>query len=225
MSRPAKSVGSASVGSNGTGYSSYAGYAASTDSNYTVATQYTNYSEDAYNMLQPPPPGTCPLPCEFVGIGSCDVQFHYEDTEAWINHIISDHLQNKLPQKVDCWFCNEYSFDSKDSRGPRGDRLANFYNRMEHIRSHIADGKTALDMVPDFHMLDHLHKHRLISEQRFNEIKRAYHGLPCPRDHMIGIFTSGFVPPERRQQAERSNMVQIDHVKEERQRKKDRRKR
>ncbi|KAI1460881.1 hypothetical protein F4805DRAFT_348384 [Annulohypoxylon moriforme] len=240
MSWTDQSVSSGSASSGDTAYTSYTmytaptgyptstSYAASTGSNLTTATEYTHYSQDQenhYNMYEPPPTGTYLLPCEFVGLGSCDVQFQFEDTETWIEHIITSHLQDKLPQKAVCWFCNEYSFDCKDPRVPRSDRRLNFHNRMEHIRGHIADGKTALDMVPDFHMLDHLLKHRLISEIRYNEVRKAYHGLPFPREHLRGIFRPNFVPPERQKQAERSNMVQIDHAKEERQRKKDRKRR
>ncbi|KAI1210450.1 uncharacterized protein F4807DRAFT_66895 [Annulohypoxylon truncatum] len=222
MSRRNQSVSSSSVGSGDSGFSSNAGYSASsTGSSYSVATQYTTYAEEGpYDQNQYQLPELVPyaLPCEFVGIGSCDVHFNFEDIEPWIEHIIRDHLQDKLPQKTVCWFCNDFYFDAKDPQA-NNDRRLNFHNRMEHIREHIADGKTANDIAPDYHMLDHLFKYRLISEGRYNEVRR-WHGLPCPREHMKGIYKHGFVPPEKQRQAERSNMVQIDHDKEERQRRK-----
>ncbi|KAI2468257.1 hypothetical protein F4781DRAFT_432528 [Annulohypoxylon bovei var. microspora] len=228
MPRHSQSSSTGSSSSGGSGMSSHGGYAHSSSSNYTVATQYTNIvEEDPYNMYQDPPPGTYELPCEFVAMGSCDVSFHYNDTERWIEHIITQHLREKLPQKADCWFCNTFSFDARDPQ-VRNDRRQNFENRMAHIREHIAEGKTANDMCPDFHMLDHLLKHNLISEGLYNEIRRVYHELPFPRDQMKGIFKPNFVPPERRRQQERENEVLIDHKKEERQQrknKKDRKKR
>lgn len=163
------------------------------------------------------------LPCEFYAIGGCEAFFEYDDTEAWVEHIIVDHLQDKLPKRIDCWFCTSYAFSTKDP-GVNGDLRLNFQRRMEHIRAHVKDGKTANDMMPDFHMLDHLLKHDLISEGRYNEVRR-WHGLPAPRDHLKGFYKPDFIPPERHRQTERSNMVQIDHNKEERQRKKDRKKR
>lgn len=174
-------------------------------------------------MYQDPPAHAYKLPCEFYAIGGCETFFDYNDNEAWMEHILVNHLQDKLPSKADCWYCTTYTFSIKDPR-VHGDRRLNFQYRMDHIRDHIADGKAAAEMMPDFHMLDHLLKHNLITEGRYNEVRR-WHVLPCPRDHLKSFHKPDFIPPEKHRQTERNNMVLIDHNKEERQRKKDKRKR
>ncbi|OTA53483.1 hypothetical protein K449DRAFT_440097 [Hypoxylon sp. EC38] len=203
-------------------------YASSTGTSYTDATAYTqasdNFSQDGYyNMLPNQTPGTLLLPCEFVGLGSCDISFNYNETEAWIEHIIVNHLQDKLPSKAACWFCDAFLFDAKASQVR--DRRLNFHNRMEHIREHIvSEGKTANDIRPDFHMLDHLRHYRLISDATYNRVRRWHEG-PLHPEHTRHVYSHGYVPPERRVQQERSNMLLIDHVKEERQRKKEKKSR
>ncbi|KAI0843455.1 hypothetical protein F5Y06DRAFT_4401 [Hypoxylon sp. FL0890] len=196
-----------------TGYS----YSGSAGSDYTAASYYTEASDGFFNQLPNQAPGALTLPCEFVGLGSCDVTFNYDETEAWIEHIITDHLQDRLPSKAVCWYCDTYLFDAKAPEVR--DRRLNFHNRMEHIRDHIAEGKTAHDMRPDFHMLDHLRQHRLISEATFNQARRWHESLLRP-EHMRHVYRPNYVPPERRRQQERQNMVLIDQSKEERQRKK-----
>ncbi|KAI1418109.1 hypothetical protein F5Y13DRAFT_35298 [Hypoxylon sp. FL1857] len=204
-------------------YTSYSSYPGSVSTSYTATTQYTQASDGGgyYNQLPNPAPGAYALPCEFVGLGSCDVTYHYEDTEAWIEHIITDHLQDRLPSKAVCWFCDTYTFDAK-SREARNDRRLNFHNRMEHIRQHITDGKTAHDMRPDFHMVDHLYRHRLISQDTYNRVRRWHEPLLSP-ENTRHVYPPNYIPPERRMQQERSVMAQIDHDKEDRQRKKSKR--
>ncbi|KAI0900052.1 hypothetical protein F4806DRAFT_454893 [Annulohypoxylon nitens] len=214
----------------GTRVSSYRGafttYPASTTSTHN--TPYFDTIGEEQHMYQDPPAHAYSLPCEFYAIGGCETFFEYNDRNAWIEHILVDHLQDKLPQKADCWFCTTYSFNVKDPR-VHGDRRLNFEYRMNHIHRHIGEGKGASDMMPDFHMLDHLLKHKLISEGRYNEVRR-WRGLPTPlgplpHDHLKDFGKPDFVLPQRTIQAERSNMVQIDHNKEERQWKKDKKKR
>ncbi|KAI0142376.1 hypothetical protein F4776DRAFT_503703 [Hypoxylon sp. NC0597] len=199
-----------------TGYS----YTGSAGTDYTVATQYTQSQGGYYNMLPNPTPGTFRLPCEFVGLGSCDETFNYDETEAWIEHIIVNHLKDKLPSKAVCWFCDEYPFDAKAPQVR--DRRLNFHNRMEHIRDHIvSEGKTANDIRPDFHMLDHLRQHGLIPETTYHQVRR-WHEPSLPPENMRHVYRRDYIPPERRVQQEFSNRVLIDHSKEERQRKKER---
>ncbi|KAI0900807.1 hypothetical protein F4806DRAFT_491695 [Annulohypoxylon nitens] len=217
------STSSGSTSSEGSAFTSYTYPVSTAGSTYTQNTQYTDSIDEGQYMYQDPPANAYNLPCEFYAIGGCEAFFDYDDTNSWIEHILGDHLQDKLPQKADCWFCTTFSFNVKDPR-VHGDRRLNFEYRMNHIHGHIGEGKTAADMMPDFHMLDHLLKHNLISEGRYNEVRR-WHGLPCPRDHLKGFYKPGFVSPEKQKQAERSNMVQIDQNKEERQRKKDKKKR
>ncbi|OTA79948.1 hypothetical protein M434DRAFT_17920 [Hypoxylon sp. CO27-5] len=199
------------------GSSQYTTDYGSASSYYTTATEYTN--DDYYNVLQGPAPGTLVLPCEFVGLESCDTTFNYDETDAWIEHIIVDHLHDRLPSKVACWFCDAYLFDAKAPQVR--DRRLNFHIRMEHIREHIAEGKTANDIRPDFHMIDHLRRYRLISEATYNQVKR-WHEVSLRPEHMRHVYPHDYIPPERRTtQQERSNRLAIEFPKEERQRKRE----
>ncbi|KAI3324602.1 hypothetical protein HD806DRAFT_534066 [Xylariaceae sp. AK1471] len=74
------------------------------------------------------------LPCEFVGYGSCDRTFALDEVEPWIEHIVTEHLKDHLPRKAICWFCDDYTFDSKSVGN---NRRTNFDNRMWHIHDHI----------------------------------------------------------------------------------------
>ncbi|KAI1136599.1 hypothetical protein F5Y05DRAFT_98621 [Hypoxylon sp. FL0543] len=208
------STGGSSQYTAGSGYS----YTGSANSDYTVATYYSRASDGYYNQLPNPTPGALALPCEFVGLGSCDMSFNYDETEAWIEHIITDHLQNRLPNKAVCWFCDTYLFDAKAPEVR--DRRLNFHNRMEHIREHLAEGKTVHDIRPDFHMLDHLRQHQLISEAMYNQARRWHESLLRP-EHMRHVYRPRYVPPERQRQQERENMVPVDQSKEERRRRRD----
>ncbi|KAI4859530.1 hypothetical protein F4820DRAFT_158937 [Hypoxylon rubiginosum] len=176
-------------------------------SDHSVATQYTEYTGgDDFNVVYNPPAGTFVLPCEFVGIDNCDVAFNFDRTEEWIEHIITRHLHDRLPSKAVCWYCDDYHFDAKTTA--QGDRRMNFQYRMEHIRGHIADGKTANDIRPDFHMLEHLHAHRLISDRRYNDV-RQWCELPCGSSATNHIHPPGYVPPERRAQEYHSNKIVV----------------
>ncbi|KAH8161288.1 hypothetical protein CIB48_g6952 [Xylaria polymorpha] len=108
------------------------------------------------------------LPCEFVGYSGCDRTFAMDDVDNWIEHIISDHLQENLPNQVVCWFCDDWIFDYKNV----GDRRANFENRMWHIREHFLDGMTAHNMRPDHHFNTHLQNFGLIPEHAYNLVRR-----------------------------------------------------
>ncbi|KAI6092686.1 hypothetical protein F4821DRAFT_108843 [Hypoxylon rubiginosum] len=174
-------------------------------SDHTVATQYTVAEEDNYNnFVYNPPAGTVILPCEFVGLGSCDQAFEFDRTEEWIEHIITAHLHDRLPSKAICWFCDDFVFDARVTA--QGDRRMNFQFRMEHIRGHIADGKTANDIRPDFHMLEHLRAHRLISDRMYNEV-RKWCEVPCGNNGTAHIQPPNFIPPERQAQSYHDSKV------------------
>ncbi len=207
-------AGSYSQYTDATQYTNGSPYTGSSpDTDYTRYTASTNGS--FYNMYPNPVAGTVILPCEFVGIGPCDVNFNYDETEAWIEHIIVEHLRDRLPAKAKCWFCDTYEFDVKSSVA-RNDRRVNFDMRMYHIRDHIIDeGMTANNIRPDFHMLDHLYHHRLITEQRYHEARR-WTEVPCPHSQIRHIHPPGYEPPERRRQRENANKVIINHDKDDR---------
>ncbi|KAI1743171.1 hypothetical protein F4680DRAFT_369192 [Xylaria scruposa] len=104
------------------------------------------------------------LPCEFARYGSCDQEFALDDADGWIEHIISVHLQGRLPKKVVCWYCDNWVFDYKNV----GDRRINFESRMWHIRDHIlGEGMTGHYMRPDHFFNDHLQKHGLVPEHTY----------------------------------------------------------
>ncbi|KAI1781159.1 hypothetical protein F4818DRAFT_436352 [Hypoxylon cercidicola] len=199
---------SSSNATESTQYGSVFSAAPSGYSDYSVATQYTGYAGDDedYNLVHNPPAGTYLLPCEFVGYGSCDVVFNFDRTEDWIEHIITRHLHDKLPAKTVCWFCDDFPCDAKVTA--QGDRRMNFQYRMEHIREHIADGKTANDMRPDYHMIEHLHAHRLITDRAYNQAK-GYSEMPCGSSHTTHIYPPNYVPPEREKERYHKDKIVI----------------
>ncbi|RDA87349.1 hypothetical protein CP532_2652 [Ophiocordyceps camponoti-leonardi (nom. inval.)] len=119
------------------------------------------------------------LPCEFHRLSRCQERFAVEDVDIWIQHIVRDHLGGKLPSYCICWFCDRVDFRA----GP--DRAENYQRRMRHIASHIRDeGKTAAEVRWDFHFLDHLHHHGLVSEPVFHWATQQSE-LPPPRGMIL----------------------------------------
>ncbi|KAI2634188.1 hypothetical protein GGS26DRAFT_33811 [Hypomontagnella submonticulosa] len=184
---------------------------------YTTSTQFTTTSAStATHGFYQHAVGTGVLPCEFVGLASCDLTFYLDDTDAWIEHISTEHLQEKLPSKSICWFCDDFVFDSK-AREFGNDRSYAFDCRMKHIRGHIVEeGKTTQDMRPDYHMTEHLRRHKLITEEVY-QLALKWTELPCPREQLRHVFPPHHVPAERRIQQERSTRVYIDQGKDDRQ--------
>ncbi|KAI0193506.1 hypothetical protein F4808DRAFT_357538 [Astrocystis sublimbata] len=114
------------------------------------------------------------LPCEFVSMG-CNKRFELDDVDGWIDHVVFDHLGNKLPKKVACWFCDTLTFDYHNSGN---DRRSNFESRMWHIRDHIlVDGFGDHDIRPDHFFMEHLEKHEIVSEQAYY-YTRQYSEVP-----------------------------------------------
>lgn len=148
------------------------------------------------------------LPCEFVGYGACNEQFDPLDTEQWIEHIIVDHLQNQLPNKSNCWFCDNYDFDA---RRDRIDKMTSFRNRLEHVRSHILDEGCGADGIrPDFDLVAHLWKLRLISQRVYDAAQRYREG---PRSRVTGIYRYDFIPEEQIQREEQNQRVVVSEPK------------
>lgn len=187
---------------------------ASTRSKFSLSTNPTSYASENQHIIEVPP---FVLPCEFITLETCEVIFELDRTDAWIDHIITRHLRNRLPARAICWFCDTWTYDDTGINFHNNRRLA-FKYRMEHIRSHINAGKTVNDIRPDFHMLDHLYNHKLISEVDFNRYRKRYHDLPFPREQMRGIYRPGFVPPEKYREQELENRIEIDLAKEDRDR-------
>ncbi|KAI1083931.1 hypothetical protein F5B20DRAFT_359193 [Whalleya microplaca] len=194
------------------GYGSYpseSSYAPSMYAPSTAESAYTTYPASNASVYHPAPANYPTLPCEFVGMAYCEETFHPEDTEAWIEHIATVHLLNKLPSKAVCWFCDEFTFNSRDEQ-VQGDRRQNFHNRMYHIRNHIVyDGKTVHDIRPDFYMLEHLHKYGLISEQMYQYYKKWHEKVPS--NHTGHIRRNDYLPPKRVQQQELEGRVIVQN--------------
>ncbi|KAI0552737.1 hypothetical protein F4679DRAFT_581245 [Xylaria curta] len=148
------------------------------------------------------------LPCEFVGYGGCDQTFALDDVDRWIEHIVSVHLQDNLPKKVVCWFCDNWIFDYKNA----GDRRANFENRMWHIREHILEeGLTAHHMRPDHFLNEHLQKHRLVTDDAYHLVRRYAEVPQGP-----WILPHDGVPPDWEDRDSRGEYVVNDPIEEQR---------
>ncbi|KAJ3525546.1 hypothetical protein NM208_g11594 [Fusarium decemcellulare] len=127
------------------------------------------------------------LVCEFVGFGGCGAVFSPEDEEGWIAHIANQHLGNIFPRVCVCWFCNEPAFRSVSKS--LADREACYRERMHHIASHFRSGRTRDDIRPDFFFLDHVHDHRLITEEMFQRATQ-YHETP----QIPNLYPAGWRP-------------------------------
>ncbi|KAI0194862.1 hypothetical protein EV127DRAFT_201990 [Xylaria flabelliformis] len=203
-----------SVSSQGSQYS--------TMSRYTVDSVFSHGSNTSTSTSRTVPDthiarfAAANLPCEFVGYGGCEQTFALEDVDNWIEHIITVHLQEKLPKTVICWFCDTWIFDYKKT----GDRRANFENRMWHIRGHIVEeGLTAHNMRPDHFLNDHLQKHGLVPEQAYNTVRR-YAEVP----QGSWILPHDGVPPDWENRDSRGEYVVNNPLEEQRRSRKNRHK-
>ncbi|PHH82961.1 hypothetical protein CDD82_4179 [Ophiocordyceps australis] len=142
-------------------------------------------------VADPNPP--C-LPCDFVALSSCRQRFRLSEVDDWINHI-NGHLESHLPCKAICWFCDDPEFVAS-SKGPPEHRIDVFRSRMQHIAQHFRDGKTAAQVRPDYHFLDHVRACGLISHEAFESATQRDDDLPLPRGMIL-------VPHPRSQNAER----------------------
>ncbi|KAI4594019.1 hypothetical protein KJ359_008808 [Pestalotiopsis sp. 9143b] len=89
------------------------------------------------------------IPSEFVGYTSCNEQISLDDTEEWIEHIMTQHLRDEPLEKSGCWYC-----DDPISEVQRSDLhpMINFRNRLGHIWGHIrndnsSEGQTRSDFI------------------------------------------------------------------------------
>lgn len=192
------------------------GISASTTPSMTFDDEYSlspRYASQAYADSMPatapssrstvlPGNGEYVLPCEFVGYDSCDQYFSLMDADQWMDHIIVDHLQNWLPNKSNCWFCDHIDFDA---RRDRTDKASSFRIRLEHIRSHIRDeGLGIRDVRPDYNFVAHLWRHRLISRRTYEAAQRW---IKDPASNVTGLIPHDFIPEEQIQREERSQTV------------------
>ncbi|KAK5629369.1 hypothetical protein RRF57_005084 [Xylaria bambusicola] len=184
----------------------------SNDSGVSALTMTTMMSTGTDNSYVAPPNG---LPCEFVGYGRCDLVFAIDDVENWIEHIINVHLRNKLPRKVFCWFCDEYTFDYKRV----GDRRMNFEQRMWHIREHfINERRTVHNIRPDHYLNTHLHENSLIGDEQYYSVRR-YSEAPQP-----SYLLDSNAPQDWEASGSRGQLVYTDTHNEDKIRRRERRK-
>lgn len=188
------------VGSSSTGMSSVFDAPSWHQSEHNSLYSASNYTDEITlppmtGPLRPPPNGAYMLPCEFIKYESCDLYFHPEDIDQWMDHIIVDHLDSRLPNKSACWYCDDYDFDAlRDGV----DKLTHFRNRLDHIHGHIRDDAYGVNQIrPDFAFIAHIESLGLIAQPMFEEVQSYREG---PDSGVTGIYAHDWVPPERQQQ-------------------------
>ncbi|OAA44297.1 hypothetical protein NOR_04025 [Metarhizium rileyi] len=133
------------------------------------------------------------LPCEFEKFSGCSMTFSIDDENRWINHIINEHLHGCLPKFSICWFCDGRDAEFRCLTNQTEAQISCYRRRMYHIADHFRYGKTAADIRPDFHFLDHLHNHQLIDEAVFQWAKKQGE---FPSHHMPHRFRAQSTPQE-----------------------------
>ncbi|KAI0424315.1 hypothetical protein F5Y09DRAFT_145891 [Xylaria sp. FL1042] len=151
--------------------------------------------------------GNSTLPCEFARYDACEQVFSIDSVDDWIEHIVSDHLRGKLPAKSVCWFCDEFIFYSIRNCDPR----TSFIHRMWHIRSHILESRGSQNIRPDYYLLDHAYRCKLISTDVYNKTRR-YSEVPRPAH----VRSFDFISPEAEINQDLSNRIIVDQAKEDR---------
>ncbi|OIW27409.1 hypothetical protein CONLIGDRAFT_428804 [Coniochaeta ligniaria NRRL 30616] len=145
-----------------------------------------------------PVPTSHPLWCELCVMDNCSATFRIDQTREWIDHHCR-HLKDRYPDRLMCWFCDHVPFVT--SGRTNGERYANFYDRMEHIREHISgEYRTSDQMRPDFSMIDYLADNRIIDDRMrrtalgYTEVPEA---LRFPGSSASGS-TQSYEQPQRR---------------------------
>lgn len=114
--------------------------------------------------------------CELCVLGDCPATFRIDQTNEWIEHHCH-HLKDQFPPRAVCWFCDHIDFVAAGRSV--GDRRANFIDRMEHIREHIAGEYLTTDrMRPDFRMINHLAEMGVI-DKAMRDHAHAYSEVPA----------------------------------------------
>ncbi|KAK4181118.1 hypothetical protein QBC36DRAFT_129141 [Triangularia setosa] len=173
-----------SVFSNQTrwGYQSSMGHTSIASGRHTFAGQHAPPL-----VAAPSPHHGGDLWCEFSELKNCPATFRLDDEAGWIDHHVG-HLREKFPFQSNCWFCDDFRFVAESP----DELYAKFYERMQHISSHISFNRmTSYDVRPDFHLVEHMHQHRLIPEQTYR-IAMQFDELP-PKYQIPGM--PGAAPP------------------------------
>ncbi|KAK7983277.1 kinesin-domain-containing protein [Apiospora arundinis] len=157
----------------------------------------------------------CVLPCEYAPLGLCNETFHPGEFGVWENHITRHHLQDQIPDRCICWFCDQ-EFSSEEHNADVG---YNFFRRLEHIREHIIhDGRSIRHMRPDYFLLEHIYRNSLLPEAHYQQECERSEGLST-----AGIVKHNFKPPERQSEKELRLRVIHDNRKEEQLRRREQR--
>jgi hypothetical protein len=133
--------------------------------------------------------------CEFFGLLNCTATFGLDQEREWIQHHV-DHLGNRFPQTLMCWFCDHIPFVAQDPRNA----FANFEERMQHVSGHIFDDHrwTTANTRRDLHLAKHLRKHGILSMSQFN-VAMQYDELPefyhLTGDHSFPTSSSSYQQP------------------------------
>ncbi|EAQ83986.1 hypothetical protein CHGG_10390 [Chaetomium globosum CBS 148.51] len=151
-------------------------------------------------LQQFPTPGAGPrspgqtLWCEFFGLLECPATFGLDEEDEWIRHHV-EHLENRFPQTLMCWFCDHVPFVAEDPRNA----YANFVERMQHVRSHIVyDYWTSASTRRDLHLVKHLHDDGVLNPDQF-EVAMQYDETPescrLTGDHSYPPSSSSYQQP------------------------------
>lgn len=132
-----------------------------------------------------------PLPCEFIGFARCDMSFPLAAIDAWVQHIMREHLNSFLPMTSICWFCDDFKFPARSSS--HNDRYVAYRERMQHIAMHFADNTTVDEMRPDFGFVQHLRDHNLITEKQY-KIAMSWSEMPVSSKIEINTISDRRVP-------------------------------
>ncbi|KAK0732585.1 hypothetical protein B0T21DRAFT_384829 [Apiosordaria backusii] len=192
-SRSTMQSSTSSVFSNQTrwGYQSSVGHTSIASGRHTFAGQHA-----APPVAAPASHHAGDLWCEFSELKNCSVTFRLDDEASWIEHHVR-HLRDKLPVQSNCWFCDDFRFVAESP----GELYPRFYDRMQHIYSHIYDDRmTSHDVRPDFHVVEHMYRQRLIPDQTYR-IAMQFDELP-PEYRIPGV--PGAAPPSSSSSSSRS---------------------
>jgi len=102
------------------------------------------------------------LPCLFSLITGCTAEFHLDDVDNWRRHDLSHFGETGPPKEAMCIFCDDRVFQHADPH-------QRWRERMEHIAEHFEGGRSIEDSRPDFGLIRHLRKNKLITEGVYND--------------------------------------------------------
>ncbi|KAK5988646.1 hypothetical protein PT974_10132 [Cladobotryum mycophilum] len=74
------------------------------------------------------------LPCEFLWYDNCEESFGLTGYDAWVEHMLTQHLDRTLPRKLICWICEE-NFEARSDL--REEKKINYRERICHIAEHF----------------------------------------------------------------------------------------